>query len=84
MVTEVIEVLSNLIVVIISHDIHVLNHHIVYLKPTQFHVSIISQSCEKICILMRPHPQMIRWHRSTEALQLIFRSSGWSTILIVK
>lgn len=43
MVTEVLEVLTNLIMVIISQNISISNHYIVYIKLIQFFVLIISQ-----------------------------------------
>lgn len=42
MVTEVMEVLTNLIMVIISQNISISNHYIVYIKLIQF-FCIISQ-----------------------------------------
>ena len=45
------EVLTNLIVVIISQYIHISNHYVVHLKLTQCYMSIISQwSCKKLKI----------------------------------
>ena len=44
---EVMEILTNLIVVIILRHIHVSNHHIVHLKITQLYVNFISTELGK-------------------------------------